>query len=85
MWDLDDLFDDFSDWDNLFHDFLGWYWNLNRHDNLPFNFNHFRIVDSHMDYFLHLDVARNFLYDFNDFLNNNLVVDNLFFVLGNFD
>lgn len=83
LWDLNNLLDDFGDGNDFFNYFLSWDWDLDWNDDLPFNFDHLRIVDCNVDDFLHLDVTRNFLYHFDNFFNDNFVVDDLFFVFWN--
>lgn len=74
-----------SDGNNFLHDFFGWNWNFNGYNNLSFNFNHFQIFKSKMNYFFYFYISWHFPNNLNNLFNDNFIADNSFFIFWNFN
>lgn len=83
LWDLNDLFNDFSCRDYSLNNLFNWNWNLYRDYDLSFDFHWFNNFNSIQDNLLHFNSSWYLLNNLNDLFNNDFIVDNFFLISWN--
>ena len=80
LWYLNNFLNNLGYRNNSLDDFLDWDRNLNRNNNLSFNLNWLDDLNCVINKFLNFQLPGNLLDNFDNFLNNNVIIDNFFLI-----